>query len=166
MSEIKVGDTVRVVQIIVKENDCEGTYIRRVKFLKGKGMVVSIYPWRSRPYRVILTGSTIGDMFDGKELKVLSVPCEQRTFWHDGNRTRKQLYARVEELRRRLDASIKAEEDLSERLAGKIVFIERLQDCHKQLRGEYDSVVRASAAMRVKIRSILDRGLDIPNNAD
>lgn len=160
MDEIKVGDKVRVVQIIVKEHGDRGFQASRVEYLRREGEVTNVTPPGFPRIIVLLPESGGVVAFNADELKVLSVPCEQRgfpefsgVFWqHTANRT-------IERLRKSNERLVRGKRFLATELA-------ELQNGHKQLRGEYDSVVRASAAMRVKIRNILNRGLDIPNNAD
>ena len=209
VSEIRVGDKVRVVQIIVREP----TRASDVAYMEGlgkEGTVTAITTGAFCNYGVLLSGETISHYFNREELKLLSVPCEQqeskifspRFKWYAANReiriltrsnarlikekellgaendrlaTRlldqlgisRQLQKRWDDVLRAderahregiaLADQIKVNEGLRESLAGKIVFIGRLQKRGKELREQYDNLLRTSAGARAEIRVILNR---------
>ena len=127
VSEIKIGDKVRVVQIIVKDNDFVFTD-ERVTYLGRVGEVVEVIPGYACPFFVLFPGTKhLKGNFYNKELKVLSAPCESR----ENPETIRQLRKQGERLLKRLSACQTA----NERLATKATELEKVigvlhRQCH------------------------------------
>ena len=76
MSEIKVGDRVRIVQIIVKCDNSNRFPVARAKHLGREGIVTSTLPLDENSYAVLLSGSSLSNLFYHEELELLSVDNE------------------------------------------------------------------------------------------
>ena len=135
VSEIKVGDKVRVVQIIVKDNDFVFTD-KRVTYLGRVGEVVEIIPGYACPYFVLFPNTKgLKGNFCNSELKVLSVPCEQRELKY---------------LREKRAELILANERLCERNAA-------LGESLAGLQETYTNLLQAYVYTSRQIRKILDK---------
>lgn len=142
MSEIKVGDKVRVVQIAVKELDTEKHTRRRMSYLGGVGEVTCISPRLPSAIHVQLKQCLVTHVFDPVELELLSVPCGDE-----------KADERVSCLREELNKLVA---NLYDSLREKDEAFERLRRSRKELQEQYEELIGASATMRVDIRNILN----------
>ena len=192
VSEIKVGDKVRVVQITVREDSYTGVPPAQLRHLGKEGIVTSIAPALVQPYAVILLGDTRTILFSRCELKALSAPCEQQRLDERTSCLREELIrldkqnkslreenTRVTNLNKALHkgtvqsrganaelvvrnrqlAADRSElnetvEGLRKSLAGKRVFIGRLQTRIREIRGTHKQV-------RSDVLYTINKGLDI-----
>ena len=134
VSEIRVGDKVRVVQIIVRE-PTRASDVKHIKLLGREGTVTYIGVGLFYRYGVLLSGE-VTHYFNREELKVLSVPCEQQEPPDTIGRLRMQitkLLAENEQLVRELE----------------------------EARERYKNTLAANEKVRQQIVDIVDGGLDV-----
>ena len=133
VSKIKVGDKVRVAQIVT-EIGCATRFDHpRVRLLGMEGTVTHIDVALREPYTVDFSGHVLGGRFKTRELKVLSVPCEQP----EPDDAMKGLRAQVTHL-------LAANERIRRTLAGQYSLSERRRVLLAELREKYDGITRPS----------------------
>ena len=169
VSEITVGNKVRVVQVIMKEDGYRGFHDFRLDYLGKEGQVTRIVLGYHYPYRVAFLGRTTA-RFTAEELEVLDVPCEQqkppvespnyKVHPHVNDARHCVTGCEVTRLQKRVAKLRAGNECMHHTLKGQYELSERRGLLLAELQEKYDGLLQANASVRIKAVDIL-KGLRI-----